>query len=69
MDIGEAARLAKGYGWITRKGWRGNCRVCPTNEPECCIIQGKGMAPAPRWEPQAEDLEADDWEVTTEEWG
>lgn len=27
----------------------------------------KGETPCPRWEPKAEDLMADDWEVTTEE--
>ena len=67
MNIAEAAKACKGYGWIARRSWYGHMRVCPTNEPECCIIQAKGQAPCPRWEPQAEDLVADDWEVATEE--
>ena len=37
--------------------------VQPTNLRDCCILHTKGRTPGPRWNPQAEDLMASDWEV------
>ena len=68
MDIQKATQKALEVdGLIARPFWRGYVHIKPTNSPECCICYGKGKAPCPRWQPQAEDLLADDWEVTTEE--
>ena len=67
LFIHEAAKLAVAVdGLIVRPPWKGLVHIKPTNGPECCICYGKGKAPGPRWNPQAEDLLADDWEVTTE---
>ncbi|EHM46142.1 Thoeris anti-defense Tad2 family protein [Flavonifractor plautii] len=68
MEIQKAVRKAvETGGFITRPLWCGRLHIKPTNEPECCVLHGKGRAPCPRWQPKAEDLMADDWEVTTEE--
>lgn len=69
MNIQQATIAAMEVnGTITRASFLGHFRVKPTNQPECCIAMAKGQEPMPRWEPDAEDLMADDWEVTTEEW-
>lgn len=65
MNIQEAARLAVETGaLIARPTWKGHVHMWPTGGPDCRICYGKGKAPGPRWQPQAEDLMADDWEVT-----
>ena len=68
MNIQKATQKALEVGGlIVRPFWRGRVHIKPTNGPDDCICYGKGKAPCPRWHPQAEDLLADDWEVTTEE--
>ena len=67
MNIQAAVKRAmESGGLIVRPQWNGCVHIKPTNGPECCICYGKEQAPCPRWQPQAEDLLADDWEVTTE---
>ena len=51
-------------GHITRTSWCKHVYVKPTNLPEKCFVvtqEGKW----PRWEPGAEELMAEDWEVVT----
>lgn len=68
MNIQKAITAAMAIdALITRTAWKGHLHIKPTNWPECCILRAKGRAPGPRWQPKAEDLMADDWEVTTEE--
>lgn len=74
MFIYEAAAqaMAQGRRMQRRNGafWR-TLRVRPTNTPDCCLIEMSQEAqrvkgprkPAPHWNPSAEDLLADDWEV------
>jgi hypothetical protein len=38
-------------------------KIRPTDTDECCIVSG-AKKEAPRWNPQAEDLIANDWVVT-----
>ena len=65
MNIGEAIREAeKEDGWITRISWLREgppLRIKPTDEEEGCLIQWMGHRLAHRWQPQAEDLVAEDW--------
>lgn len=63
MNIFQAVRATKGYGWITRRSWDGRVQICPTNEPECCVCKAEGEELCPRWQPYAQDLMADDWEL------
>ena len=68
VNIHEAAlKAAEIDGLIVRPEWKGLVHIKPTNGPDCCILYGKGQKPGKRWNPQAEDLMAEDWEVTTEE--
>lgn len=52
--------------FITRAVWEGRIYINPTNGPEGCFVRAKDRAPCPRWEPSADDLTADDWEITGE---
>ena len=65
-----------GHVWMSLKGvwpnapkmvlrWEGEngIKIRPTNTDECCIVSN-AKKEAPRWNPQAEDLIADDWAVT-----
>ena len=68
MNIQKATIAAIAIdGLMTRTPWKGHLHIKPTDWPECCLVQAKEQAPCPRWQPKAEDLMADDWEVTTEE--
>lgn len=65
MFIHEAVGLALAQKCcIRRKGpliWS-RCKVRPTNDLiDCCYLIAENKAPCPRWQPQAEDLMADDW--------
>ncbi|QGG59107.1 Thoeris anti-defense Tad2 family protein [Loigolactobacillus bifermentans] len=68
MNIQQATRKAlttqKG---ITRESWDVGVPIIiiPTNTTGCCIVQVPGTEDelAPRWEPEAEDLLADDWRL------
>lgn len=69
MNIQEATKQAVAEGkQITRiNAWWGGgengIKILPTNTDECCIVS-IAKKEAPRWNPQAEDLIADDWAVT-----
>lgn len=64
MTITEAIKQSMS-GRIRRLSWPADLRVEPSDTPECCWIHGKENA-APRWEPQKDDLIADDWVPVTE---
>ena len=69
MTIAEAAKMATdGNGYMYRRAWCGQVIIKPTNDMCCCILWPKGILPRPRWEPDADDLIATDWEVRTEGW-
>lgn len=76
MNIQEATKqaLAKGKA-IIRPGLL--CPIIPTNTKSCCIIDASDIADknsdcgykpggefVRKWNPRAEDLTADDWELT-----
>lgn len=68
MNIQDATRKAIADGkQITRSNawWGGTngIKIRPTDTDECCIVSNQKKE-APRWNPQAEDLIADDWIVT-----
>ena len=69
MNIQKAVKKAMQIdGFITREPLRGCVQIKPGKYlPDCCVCYAKGQAPRPRWQPMAEDLMADDWQVTTEE--
>ena len=59
----------KSGGRIIRPWFREFVQIEPTNSNEGFILHGAiNRAPCPRWQPKAEDLLADDWEVTKEVW-
>jgi len=80
MNIQEAAkRSAKTGKPMFRKSKVNTIRALtftPTNGPDCCIVNIQPLNTSipdclkpkaqsiPRWEPQLNDLIADDWEVT-----
>lgn len=44
--------------------WKG-CKILPTSTPDYCLIMsGYSRNPCRGWEPSAEDLLADDWEIS-----
>lgn len=74
MYIHEAiAATTLKYNCITRKKWHrispiigGGIRIQPTNSPDGCIVISDvehGMRHG--WQPTAEDLAADDWEIVS----
>ena len=68
MFIQEATKKAIEIGgFIARAKWKGAVRVKPTDDPRGCVLFSAEKAPGPHWQPRADDLVADDWEVTTEE--
>ena len=68
MNIQDATKSALAVGgYIVRPQWKGIVHIEPTNGPECCILHSKDRAPGLRWNPDAEDLTADDRDVTKEE--
>ena len=74
MTISEAIKArTEEKPYITRKAWNikiFDCRavelkIMPTDTPECCIITSRvAISPRRGWQPQLEDLIADDWGVT-----
>lgn len=75
MYIHEAVKLSEETGKsIYRKEW-GNtdkgCVITPTNDMDCCtvrlILDGKEVSRCRCWNPTADDLIADDWEMVTVE--
>ena len=68
VNIREATlKAAEIGGLIVRPQWKGLVHIKHTDGPDCCIPYGKGQQSGKRWNPCAEDLVAEDWEVTTEE--
>ena len=66
MNIIEAILEAKKENVeIARSWWKDSLSIRPTDSPECCIvIDLKNKKPlASRWNPKAEDLTANDWEL------
>lgn len=73
MNIQEATKKALESGkYITREGLAGEIgriRIKPTDTPDCCIVLISDPRKIPsarvgkRWNPQAEDLMADNWIV------
>lgn len=77
MNIQDATKLAmeKDLYIIRENDYPFNkfARIKPTCSSDCCIIcptsyweeeEGKKITPGKRWQPNAEDLIADDWVVT-----
>ncbi len=68
MYIHEAVKAAVEEGrFITRPTawWGKRIKTKPTNSPDCCMVFScdNKTSPARGWQPQAEDLMADDWAV------
>lgn len=74
MYIYEAVMAtSKENPYITRRAWQyvteyacpSSIWIQPTNSPDCCIVGSETTSSSPRrgWQPTAEDLVADDWEV------
>lgn len=67
MNIQKAVMAAIAIdGYITRGPWKHHLYIKPTDLPERCLVVTRDEK-TPRWEPGAEELMAEDWEVTTEE--
>lgn len=71
-DAVKARTANKPY--ITRQSWNyptsvwcnAAVKILPTDTPDCCTIESVASnAPCRGWQPQAEDLIADDWITTT----
>ena len=66
MYIHDATKLAlEENKFITRESWDGNWILKPTNTTKCCVVIplfGDGKS-GPRWNPNADDLIANDWKV------
>lgn len=65
MYIHEVVDIAyKRTSYIRRRSFPEGIRIIPTNDEACCIVLTESGLIAPRWNPTAEDLTADDWIVT-----
>lgn len=68
MFIHEAVAIAMTNNtMIFRAVWGSGCCIKPTNDKDCCVCYVDGFGSCPRWQPFADDLLANDWEVTTKE--
>jgi hypothetical protein len=65
LNITEAVRIALKQGkFFTRPEYKNSFKTLPTNTDECCVLyDANGKKLAPRWEPDASDLMADDYIV------
>ena len=64
MHIHDAVTLAyRDHLSMRRKTFPEGLHIFPTNGDACCIILSDGGRIAPRWNPTADDLTADDWIV------
>lgn len=65
MFIHEAVAFCDNTYYIRRHSWPAAWRVRPTDEPDChCLVFTPYRPEGQRfWNPKAEDLVADDWEV------
>lgn len=52
--------------YITRKSWKKDIYILPTNSIDCCVLMSDNQQSAPRWNPYADDLIANDWIVIKE---
>lgn len=59
--------------YIVREQWDGeagiwrhlNVKILATNTPECCfVVSASHYTPRSRWNPDKDDLIADDWIIT-----
>ena len=77
MNIYEAMKARTGdKPFLVRRKWVNElgtlslygARILPTGAPDGCLLQsrvcGERRPPAPRWQPLADDLLADDWEIS-----
>lgn len=66
MTIQKAVAAAVAIdGFLFRESWRRHIRLEPSNSDEGFFVHSKyGKAPRPRWQPRAEDLMANDWEIS-----
>jgi hypothetical protein len=67
MTITEATRRAMAEGKnIARRWYDRRIIIKPETSPDCCLIwvEGSRRPPAVRWNPDADDLISDAWEVT-----
>lgn len=64
MNIRDAVLLAKKEGkYIYRKSQK-NIDILPTNTLDCCLLMNVHVQEVgKRWNPNANDLIAEDWEV------
>lgn len=67
MNISEAIKKAEGKK-ITRKSWiilaSETIWIEPTDTPDCCILYFGEKRMSKRWNPEKEDLIADDWIIS-----
>lgn len=64
MNICEAVKKAyASKKCIERTEAFGHWKIRPTNTPECCYLIVDSKSSHKGWQPQAEDLQAEDWEV------
>ncbi|MEB6041100.1 Thoeris anti-defense Tad2 family protein [Enterococcus gallinarum] len=70
MNIKEALIIAHEQGrYVTREKWMdegSDLSVMATNTADCCWLidtRTDPIAPGKRWNPNLEDLTADDWKV------
>lgn len=69
MNIQDAVKEAiRKDGYIRRKSIQSNTLIKPTNSYDCCIliVKGKENRQSRYWNPTANDLMDDDWEVIME---
>ena len=67
MFIHEAVSTAFAKGlFITRPQWRGRLKIKPTDTDHCCELHCKDRERIGlRWNPDALDLIADDWQIVS----
>ena len=66
VNITEATKEAlKSNNYIIRTCWDWGLVVQPTDTTDCCIVLNADTKErvGQRWNPKAEDLTADDWEL------
>lgn len=67
MFIHEAAKAAIEKNCFMKREnawWAENVKLFPTNTQDCIVIYSKTKPPCRGWEPNAEDLMADDWLIS-----
>lgn len=64
MFIQEAVKKATEKGKLIYRTPYPFWKMEPTNSSDCVVIHADGKEPGRCWNPQADDLMANDWEVT-----